>query len=141
MIEGLGIDMVKVSYINRMLKKHGDVFLHNIYAVEEIRLYGEKKRHVDHFLAGRFAAKEALLKALGTGMASGLDFNQIEVCNNAAGKPFVNRTPSIERFLEPDQRIQISISHHEKYAVAVIIIERVPLTGCESRTIRNEVIL
>src|SRR6266852_6102027 len=88
-IVGIGTDIVECHRIGRMIEQHGELFLTRIYTEREIRYCRERRRSVEHF-AGRWAAKEAVLKALGVGWRRGLSFTDVEVRNEAASRPQVH---------------------------------------------------
>ncbi|TDO86103.1 holo-[acyl-carrier-protein] synthase [Halanaerobium saccharolyticum] len=123
MIIGTGIDIVKNSRIESLIKKYGLRFLKKIYLDNEIE-YCYNKVNATPSFAARFAAKEAVLKALGTGMRKN-SWHDIEIFNNQLGKPEVrlfNNTSS--RAVELGvNNIFLSISHEKEYSVAQIILE------------------
>ncbi len=113
-IVGIGIDLVELERIARSIQKPR--FMERLLTEAERGLasnYPEQRRI--EFVAGRFAAKEAYAKAVGTGIARGLSWQQIEVLPDETGRP-VMTAPS-------PGRIHVSISHSEQYAVAQVIIE------------------
>ncbi|QUL56043.1 holo-ACP synthase [Paenibacillus tritici] len=123
MIRGIGMDLVSVSFVEQMLAKCGEHFMQQYFSPEERELFTSKKRHAEEFLAGRFAAKEALLKAIGTGMNCELDWNGLEFLNHPSGQPYLVRSPNLEPYVQQQETIHVSISHHGDYAAAFIIIE------------------
>src|SRR5215470_7824314 len=88
-IVGIGTDIVECLRIGRMVEQHGELFLTRVYTEREIRYCQGRKHATEHF-AGRWAAKEAILKCLGTGWRRGLSWTDMEVRNDAAGKPTVH---------------------------------------------------
>src|SRR5450432_2715544 len=90
MLIGHGIDIVQTDRIRRMVEAHGEHFLGRVFTSAE-RAYADrsKKRRFEH-LAGRFAAKEAVLKALGTGWRGGIAWTDVEIVNEASGRPGVH---------------------------------------------------
>lgn len=113
-IVGIGIDIVELERIAHSMKN--DRFIERLLTEREQTLAKtyETPRRVE-FVAGRFAAKEAYAKAVGTGIARGLSWRQIEILPDDTGRPHVSAPyPG---------RIHISISHSEQYAVAQVIIE------------------
>ncbi len=104
----IGIDIVDVSRIARAVERFGDRFLTRVFTDEELR-YAQSRKNMYQTLAGRFAAKEAFIKALG----KGLPWKEIMV-SGAGGKPFVTC-----RGIRYDG---VSISHEKAYAVSVVII-------------------
>jgi holo-[acyl-carrier protein] synthase len=118
-IIGIGTDIIEVERIGRMIERHGDLFLTRVYTSGEIQYCSPRKAHAQHY-AGRWAAKEAVLKTLGTGWARGIQWTDIELKNEYGGKPKIllhHRAAEVaqERGIT---EIQISISHCHAYAVA-----------------------
>ena len=89
MIVGHGVDLVSVARIRRMLADHGDHFLEWTFTEAEVAYARRRKKGFEETLAGRFAAKEAVMKALGTGWREGVTFPGIEVANEPSGRPYV----------------------------------------------------
>jgi len=117
-----GIDIVACARIERIWREHGQAFLERIYTPAEQEYCVNCKTPVPR-LAGRFAAKEAVLKALGTGWRGGIEFRDIEVLSDPLGKPLVTlhrRTGELARTLGISQ-VLVSISHAEQYAVATAL--------------------
>lgn len=116
---GIGTDIVECLRIAQMIERHGELFLNRVYTTDEIAYCSARKAATQHY-AGRWAAKEAALKALGTGWARGIKWRDIEVRNDAAGKPEIALHGGA---LEESQRkgireILISISHCRSHATA-----------------------
>ena len=88
---GIGTDITECSRIEKMIQKHADTFLNRVFTENEISYCGQRKSYAQHY-TGRFAAKEAILKALGTGWAKGILWTDIEVINEPGGKPIVSLT-------------------------------------------------
>lgn len=116
----LGIDIVEVKRIENLYRKFGEKFLHRIFTDNEIN-YCFSRKNSFHSLAGRFAIKEAVLKALGIGMTSGFSFKDIEVINLERGKPIVILNGKLKEMLG-NRKIEISISHSDNYAIGVCVI-------------------
>lgn len=114
----LGTDIVEISRIRRIAKEHPG-FWQRILTEDEQR-YCRSAGDGIHSLAGRFAAKEAVMKALGTGM-NALKFNEIEILNDVSGKPCLHPGPVLREMMERQgiDRIEVSISHCRAYATAV----------------------
>jgi holo-[acyl-carrier-protein] synthase len=127
MIEGLGIDIVQIDKIKKILDStRGSRFLKRIFCEEEIEYAINKKRPHDHF-AGFFAVKESFLKALGSGLRKSIKLKEIEISHDAIGVPVLKTTSIISDNLKEileKKKIHISLSHHEGYAVGVVIITR-----------------
>lgn len=118
-IVGVGTDIIECVRIGRLIDRHGEVFLTRVFTEREISYCQSRKNATEHF-AGRFAAKEAVLKCLGTGMARGLCWTEIEVRNEQSGQPKITiqgATREIARRLRISDFL-ISISHCRNYATA-----------------------
>ena len=87
-IFGIGTDIINIKRMEKSIKKNGDNFINKIFSQKEI-LYCKKKKNPFAFYAKRFAAKEALSKALGTGIRKGINFKNIEISNDNFGKPSI----------------------------------------------------
>jgi holo-[acyl-carrier protein] synthase len=122
MIKGLGVDIVKINRISRLINKWGDKFLNRVFTEKEIAYCQNKIRTLEHFSV-RFAAKEAFIKMLGTG--KGLSWLNIEIRNNAEGKPEIKisgKALVLSRNMGI-KKIHISMSHEREYALAQVIGE------------------
>ncbi|MHB1562346.1 MAG: holo-ACP synthase [Isosphaeraceae bacterium] len=118
-ILGIGTDIVECPRIGKMIEHHGELFLRRIYTEREIRYCQARKHAIEHF-AGRWAAKEAILKAMGTGRSRGIAWTHIEVRNGLDGKPQVmicGAARDVARELRIAE-ILVSISHCRTYATA-----------------------
>jgi holo-[acyl-carrier protein] synthase len=117
-----GVDLVDCNRLAEAIGRHGERFLNRIYTKNELAYCRGRKRELEH-LAGRFAAKEAVLKLLGTGWKDGIAWTDIEVVNTPSGKPVVKLTGQCR--LIADQQglssILISISHIDTHAIASAI--------------------
>lgn len=113
-----GIDIVEIARIKRAVARWGDAFLHRIYTDAELKLYQSKTAS----LAARFAAKEAVMKLLGTGNI-GISWREIEILSRSSGKPLVNlygRAQSTAQKLGI-REIAVSLAHSREYAIASVI--------------------
>ena len=122
-VYGIGTDITEISRIASMLARHGDSFKNLTFTEQEIR-YCEGHKNSDENFAARWSAKEAILKALGTGYADGIRWRDLEIRNLLSGKPIVvigGRVLEIARELNLCD-FQISMSHCKKYATATAII-------------------
>ena len=124
-ILGLGIDIVNINRIRSSIKKNKR-FKEKIFSKTEI-LDCNKKKESDACYAKRFAAKEAFVKALGTGITKGINFNEIIILNEKNGKPFIkhlDKTKSIveKKLKRKKYKISLSISDERNYAVAFVTI-------------------
>jgi len=116
---GIGTDIVECLRIAQMIERHGELFINRVYTAHEIQYCQNRKQATQHF-AGRWAAKEAVLKALGTGWVKGISWRDIEVRNSGGGKPSIcihGGAKEIARKLEIE-RMMISISHCRSHATA-----------------------
>ncbi|GIX05454.1 MAG: holo-[acyl-carrier-protein] synthase [Planctomycetaceae bacterium] len=122
MIAGIGIDIVEVERIRQVIARHGEHFLERIYTADEICYCGEKRESAQHF-AGRWAAKEAVMKVLGTGFVRGIGFRDIEVKVKPSGEPYVVLHEGVARFAQQRgiTQVWISLSHCRSHAVALAI--------------------
>src|SRR5438132_4511968 len=118
-IVGIGTDIVECVRIARMIEQHGEQFLQRVYTDREIRYCQARKRSTEHF-AGRWAAKEAILKCLGTGWAKGLCWTDMEVHNDKSGSPHVRlKGAAGERArVLGIGKVLLTISHCRAYATA-----------------------
>ncbi|MDO4618756.1 MAG: holo-ACP synthase [Clostridia bacterium] len=118
MIFGIGTDIVKVKRIEKLMEKEG--FLDRIFTGREVE-YFKKHNMKSESVAAGFAAKEAVSKAMGTGI-SGFNFSDIEILHEENGKPNVNLLGKAKE-LSGDRKIHISISHERENAIAFCVIE------------------
>lgn len=123
MIAGIGIDLIEVARVKKLTDRD-DKFLKKIFTEKEMA-YCRKFKNGEQNFAGRFAVKEAFLKAMGTGWSSGLKFSEIETVNDKLGKPEISlygRTKEV--FQSRKLKIaHVSIAHLKDYATAVVVIE------------------
>jgi holo-[acyl-carrier protein] synthase len=119
---GIGTDIVAVTRIARMLEKHDQAFLDRVFTLAETAYCGQHKASAQHF-AGRWAAKEAALKALGTGWARGIEWVDIEITNLPGGAPVItlHNKAAIWATELGIRELQVSISHCEDFAVAFVV--------------------
>jgi holo-[acyl-carrier protein] synthase len=124
-IVGLGTDIVEIVRIGRMIERHGELFLNRVYTPEEIR-YCQKRRESFQHYAGRWAAKEAVMKTLGTGFTRGVSWQDIEVCSLKTGQPKLHIKGGARELADQlgIDEILITISHCRAYATATAIAIR-----------------
>lgn len=122
MIFGLGTDITEIDRIQSMIDRHGDHFLERIYTPLEIEYCQRHKMATQHF-AGRWAAKEAVMKALGTGFVKGVSWTEIEIESQQSGRPVVKLSGSTAQLADDlgISQILVSISHSKSYATATAI--------------------
>ena len=123
MIYGTGIDIVKIARIKEISEKWGEKFLRRVFTDNEIS-YCYQKRNPYGSLAVRFAAKEALIKAIGSEIP--VSFTDIEVINNSAGKPALKAGGRLEAFFKSRsiKKIHLSLSHEDEYGIAYVVLEQ-----------------
>ncbi len=121
---GIGTDIVEVLRIAQMIERHGELFINRVYTDHEIAYCSARKAATQHY-AGRWAAKEAILKALGTGWRRGIGWRDIEIRNNRAGAPSVAFRGGTRDIVERVgiQELLISISHSRSHAVACAVAQ------------------
>jgi len=124
MIAGVGIDMIEVDRVAAKIEK-GSGFRELVFSVSEISYCEAMTDKYQHY-AARFAAKEAFFKALGTGWLNGTSFNEVEICNNADGKPELILKGDTAGILNEQGPLKISVSltHLKTIASAIVIIEK-----------------
>ena len=118
-VVGIGTDIAEVHRIAEMVEKHGDLFLNRVYTEREIA-YCKPRKSIHQHLAGRWAAKEAVLKAMGTGWSRGIHWTDIEVYHRTGGQPEI-RLHGAAREICAEKGIDevlISISHIKQLAIA-----------------------
>lgn len=121
MILGIGTDIVEIQRIRHVIQRYESRFLNRLFNVSEQNYCLSKKDPALHF-SGRFAAKEAIVKALGTGFTSGIEWKDFEIIPDAKGKPSVFFSRKIQlQFHSP--LLHLSISHCHFYATAFVIWE------------------
>lgn len=124
MIVGIGTDLAEVDRIRSSIDRFGERFLNRIYTGRE-RAYAASKANVAERLAARFAAKEAGMKAIGTGWSRGVTWQDFEVVNEPSGKPTLRLTGMARSVAEGMgvERISLSLTHTAATAFAVVILE------------------
>jgi holo-[acyl-carrier protein] synthase len=118
-ILGIGTDIVECLRIGKMIQQHGELFLRRVYTPREIRYCQSRKHAIEHF-AGRWAAKEAILKAMGTGWSKGIAWTDIEVRSGQGERPEV-MVGGVAKEITRERaigEILVSISHCRTYATA-----------------------
>jgi len=121
MVLGIGIDIIEIERIKDSIEKYGDRFLDKIYTANEIK-YSSKKFNKYQHLAARFAAKEAVYKAVASGWKEGINWQDIEVFNDPTGIPEIKPYGKLKTFLSNDKQLKISMSHSDNYVTCVAII-------------------
>jgi holo-[acyl-carrier protein] synthase len=133
-IYGIGIDLVEVSRIAEACARHGDRFVQRILGVEEQQRYFDRRQRSAvrgvAFLATRFAAKEAISKALGLGMRQPMSWRAVQILNAPSGRPEVFPNAAVAEFMrERRLRLQVSVTDEREMAAAYAIAETVEAGG------------
>jgi len=125
LVFGIGTDLIEVERVQKFVSK-GEVYLASIFTRNEM-IYCQSKHFPSQHFAARFAAKEAFLKAMGTGWQNGTRFTDIEIQNDDSGKPHLSVTGDTKTILDnlvtSAFDTQVSMSHLKSYATATVIIE------------------
>ncbi len=124
MIIGLGTDIIDIRRITKVINKYGYRFKKKCFHEKEIRKC-ESRYNSNESYAKRYAAKEACAKALGTGLARGIFWKDIEIRNNQYGKPYIILHNNAKKFisnLSNNFNIEVSISDEKEFAIANVII-------------------
>ncbi|MEC4675913.1 MAG: holo-ACP synthase [Nitrospirota bacterium] len=122
MIYGIGIDIIKIDRLKTVAEKWGEKFLKKVFTKNEIAYcYAKKEPYLS--LSVRFAAKEAMIKAIGSGVP--VAFKDIEIMNYDSGRPFIKVSGMLEAFFEKKsiRCAHLSLSHEKEYGVACVILE------------------
>ena len=118
----VGIDIIERKRIERLFSVNED-FLRRIYTEKEVEYCKQKKNKYQHF-AARFASKEAMFKALGTGWVGNMKWTDIELLNDEMGRPYLNLYGSVKEMAEKKHidNISVSLSHCKEYAIAQVLL-------------------
>ncbi len=123
-IIGIGSDIVKIERIEKLIERHEQRFLERVFTAAEIEYAAAKARPALHF-AARFAAKEAFVKALGSGLRQGINWPDIGIINDSLGKPsfkFHNNARKIISDLH-NPTAWLTLSHEQEFALAFVVLE------------------
>ena len=125
MIQGTGFDLAALPRIQNMLEKYGERFLARLLTPKELAALPAPRAARVAYVAGRFAAKEAAVKALGTGFAQGVGMHDVEILSLASGRPelFLHGEAAAKARAMTVQKTHVSISHERDMAGAVVILE------------------
>lgn len=121
MIVGIGTDVVEIFRFKKTVNDWGNHFLEKVFTENELKYAQSRKDFIQH-LAARFAAKEAVSKAISTGWSKGFRWKDVEIQNELSGKPTVTISGKMKELLN-DRKIFISLSHSETVVVAFAVIE------------------
>ena len=121
---GTGVDLVECDRIQRSIDRFGDRFLHRVFTDGEIE-YSRSMKFPARHLAARFAAKEAVSKAFGTGIGKSMGWRDIDVHKKPSGEPFLVLAGNARKMANEREirRALITLSHSENHAVAMIVLE------------------
>ena len=124
-IIGNGVDIVENKRINKLIDDKK--FIKRVFTNKEIR-FSKNIKNKTNYYAKRFAAKEAFVKALGTGFRKNINFSDIEVINNKLGKPKINISKKVRTFIKKKfkldkPKIYVSLSDENKHSIAYVILE------------------
>ena len=124
MIVGTGIDITEVPRIAAAIARHGERFLKRVFTAAEIRYCESKKNKAERY-AARFAAKEAAMKAVGTGWRGGVSWTDIEVTREPGGRPTLRLSGKVKQHADRlgARRASLSLTHTEQTAMAQVILE------------------
>jgi holo-[acyl-carrier protein] synthase len=124
MILGLGLDMVAIARVEALLERHGERALRRLFAPGEVEHCRERGRP-GASLAARFAAKEAFVKALGTGLRHGMAWPEIEVVTDADGAPALRLSGAAQHQarIRGVRHVRLSLTHTDDVAAATVILE------------------
>ena len=124
MIFGIGVDLCDITRIKKLYEKYDDKFARKILTDKEFKQF--KKRAIpEQFLATRFAAKEAAVKALGTGFSNGIWFQSVEISNQESGKPQIHFHDKAKDKCEKNLIVSshLSLSDEKNHVVAMVVLE------------------
>ena len=126
MVVGIGTDLAEVARIRDSIARFGERFLGRIYTDSE-RAYAASKANAAERFAARFAAKEAAMKAIGTGWRRGVTWKDFEVVNEPSGRPTLRFHGVAKRIAEVmgAKRVSISLTHTAETAFAIVVLETV----------------
>jgi len=124
MVLGIGTDLAEVGRIGKSVERFGERFLARVYTQNE-RTYAMRKANWPERLAARFAAKEAGMKAIGTGLSGGVSWQHFEVANEPSGRPTLRLSGAALKVADAMgvKRISLSLTHTKEMAMAVVILE------------------
>jgi holo-[acyl-carrier protein] synthase len=123
-IVGIGVDIAETARVEKLSAKYGERFARRILTTDEL-LEFDRRKHSSSYLATRFAAKEAVAKALGTGIGEQLGFHSVQIDNDAQGKPllrFMGAAVDLIAGLNINNAM-ISLSDERHYVVAMVVLE------------------
>lgn len=120
MIIGIGTDIIEIDRIEKAINRNNG-FLDKVFTAREIEMFKERNMRAE-VIAGNFAAKEAVSKALGTGFR-GFSLVDIEILRDQLGKPIVYLSDNMKKIINAKHKINVSISHNRTSAIAFVVLE------------------
>ncbi|TKJ32284.1 holo-[acyl-carrier-protein] synthase [bacterium (candidate division B38) B3_B38] len=126
MIYGLGVDLVQIDRLQRAINRWGERLVGRLFTAQEVDYCKRKKKGYYHSLAGKFAAKEALWKALGAKGFQGLSWKNLEVLSDPQDKPYFAKTEALQKRLAAlgIKGVFLSITHTREHALALVILTK-----------------
>ena len=121
MVKGIGVDIIEIARVRRSIEEAGSLFLEKVFTPREIAYCSAKQNSSQHY-AARFAAKEAVSKALSTGWAGEFRWKDVEVMNDPSGQPHIAFSGKLGETLN-GASIFVSLSHSDSHVVAMVVIE------------------
>lgn len=123
MIYGIGVDLIEIDRIRQAIERNGKRFIDRVYTDMEQAYCSQRSSYACY--AARFTAKEAFLKAFGTGLRKGMRWRDIEVQTDELGKPFLHLYGFLQEQFQRNglHHIHLSLSHSSAYAIAQVVIE------------------
>ncbi len=124
MIYGVGVDFAEIDRFQRAVNRWGERLVERLFTVREVSYCKKKKKDYYRSLAGKFAAKEALWKALGARELQGLSWKNAEILNDSQDKPYFAKTEALQKRLAARgiKEVFLSITHTRAYALALVIL-------------------
>jgi holo-[acyl-carrier protein] synthase len=121
MVKGIGVDIIEIARVRRSIEQGGSLFLDKVFTPREIAYCTARQNAYQHY-AARFAAKEAVSKALSTGWAGEFRWKDVEVMNDPSGQPHIAFSGKLGETLNAVS-VFVSLSHSESHVVAMVVIE------------------
>ncbi len=122
MVIGIGVDIIEIERIKKSVDDFGERFLNKIFTQKELEYSLSKGENKYQHLAARFAAKEAVAKALSTGWNQDFKWKDVEITNESSGMPKAELFNKLKTFLGEEKELKITMSHSENYVVCFAII-------------------
>ncbi len=120
----VGVDLVEIARIRSTIDKFGERFLNKVFTAAEQAYCGSKQGGAECY-AARFAAKEAVFKAAGTGLSTGMQWQDVEIVNDENGRPRVTLSGKTGELFK-NKQVHLSLSHTHTMAIASVVVEELP---------------